>query len=79
MLVPMSLALGAVYLVRYFERRRRLRSPLSNNLLRSPGESLIAQIDDMTEDILTYFLLMILAPYILFHFIFRNPISAVSP
>jgi hypothetical protein len=35
-------------------------------LLRSPGESLIVQIEDVTEDLLAYFCFMSLAPYIVY-------------
>ena len=57
-LLPMLTALAIVYAVQYQVKRKRRRSPLCSKLLRSPGESLRIQIDDLTQDLLSYLLLM---------------------
>jgi len=52
-LIATALAVGFVTLALYFYGRskKNRRSPLSNKLLRSPGQSLIAQIDEVSEEI----------------------------
>jgi hypothetical protein len=54
----MSLGLGIIYALKYQSKRRRRRTPVTTNLLRSPGDSLRIKIDDMTQDLTIYFSLM---------------------
>jgi hypothetical protein len=42
---PMLLGLGIVYAWRYQSKRRKRRTPVTTNLLRSPGDSLRIKID----------------------------------
>ena len=69
MLIPLALILGTmlvplgiVYGVRYGIKRKKRRSPLKDNFLRSPGESLREKIDALTEDILFYLAFMPVVP-----------------
>ncbi len=58
--VPLSI----VFCIRY--QRRRRRTPLTVQLLRSPGESLSKQIEDLTEDLDTYLTFFTLIPLLCF-------------
>lgn len=60
MLIPVSLALW----IRY--QRRSRRSPLTVQLLRSPGESLALQIEKVSEDLDLYFTFLAFIPLIFF-------------
>lgn len=58
--------LGIIYGRRFLLKRRRLRTPLTHNLLRSPVESLRTQINELSEDISAYLLFVMLAPFIVY-------------
>ena len=53
-LLPPVLALGAHYAIKWRVKSKKRRTPLTEKLLRSPGDSLRLQIDDLTEEI-TFF------------------------
>ena len=46
-LVPILIALGILCAVKYQIKRKKRRSPICSKLLRSPGETLRAEIDDI--------------------------------
>lgn len=50
----------------YQRKKKGRRSPLSGKLLRSPGQSLLSQIDDLTDDINSDLFGIVAAPLILF-------------
>lgn len=57
-------ALAVVLVLRWTSRRGRKRNPLTRNLLRSPGQSLREQIDDLTLALVTDFACMaIVSPF----------------
>lgn len=60
-LLSLSIPVGLVWIVRYRERQRR-RSPLSQHLLRSPGESLRSELDDRIWDLAGYLMVLPLIP-----------------
>ena len=69
---PSLLMVGGVFAVLYpaiwlhqFTKRGK-RSPLTGELLRSPGESLRAQIDDLNYDINGFMLLPVVIPLALY-------------
>jgi hypothetical protein len=62
----MLVIFGILYGRRFSVRRRRIRTPLTRNLLRSPGESLRNRIDDLSEDIIAYLLFILLAPFLVY-------------
>jgi hypothetical protein len=63
--VSLFIPLGVVFAVRYRERQRK-RSPLSQHLLRSPGESLRNELDDRMWDLAGYLMFMPLVPLVLY-------------
>lgn len=58
MLLPLLTALAVLYGVNYQVKRKKRRSPLCSKLLRSPGESLRIEIDDITQDLTFYLVFM---------------------
>ena len=46
----------------WYRKRKPFRSPLTRALLRSPGETLRRQVDDLTWDISTWLMLLMLVP-----------------
>lgn len=60
-LLSLSIPVGLVWIVRYLERQRR-RSPLSQHLLRSPGESLRSELDDRMWDLAGYLMILPIIP-----------------
>lgn len=60
-LLSLFIPVGIVWAVRYRERQRK-RSPLSQHLLRSPGESLRSELDDRMWDLAGYLMVLPLIP-----------------
>lgn len=61
-LLPLSIGVGIVYLVRTSAKRKRIKTPLVRPLLRAPGSSLSAQIDELSERIESYLYSLSLIP-----------------
>jgi uncharacterized integral membrane protein len=51
---------------RFLLKRKGRRTPLTRNLLRSPGESLRTRIDELTEDTIGYLLFLVFALFIVY-------------
>lgn len=66
MVPPMLVIFGIIYGRLLFLKRRRLRTPLTRNLLRSPGESLRNRIEDLSLDTIAYVLFIVLSPFIVY-------------
>jgi hypothetical protein len=66
MLGPILLLSAILYGLRFQIERRRLKTPLTSNLLRSPGESLRSKIDDLSQDVTFYALFMMGAPFMVY-------------
>lgn len=64
-LVFLLIPVGVVLAVRQRERQRK-RSPLSRQLLRSPGESLRKELDDRMWDVFGYLMVLPLIPLMLY-------------
>lgn len=71
--IPVILMLGPIlvlsvilYGLRLHIERRRLKTPLTSNLLRSPGESLRVKIDDLSQDVTFYALFMVGASFMVY-------------
>lgn len=62
---PLFLLLGLLYLYRWYRKRKGLKSPLTSQLLRPPGESLSARIDEATEALLEAFFMVAIVPSII--------------
>lgn len=60
----LCIPLSVVFWIRY--QRRGRRTPLTVQLLRSPGESLSKQIEDLSEDLNAYFAFFTLIPLLCF-------------
>jgi len=54
-LAGMGVGLGVLHLWLWRTQRARRQTPLTRNLLRGPGQSLRAAIDDLTFDLVAYF------------------------
>jgi hypothetical protein len=65
-LVPVLIALGLLCVVKYQIKRKKRRSPICSKLLRSPGETLRAEIDDITQDLTGYFVFMPLCALLIY-------------
>lgn len=60
--VPIFLAVACIQVWHWYRKRKPRRSPLTRALLRSPGESLRRQVDDLTWDISMWLALLIVLP-----------------
>jgi hypothetical protein len=70
----MGIVLAILYGHRSWIRLKKKRTPLTTNLMRSPGESLRTRIDDLTQDATFYMSMM---PAILLFFC-PNPTFSAS-
>ncbi|TAL56191.1 MAG: NERD domain-containing protein, partial [Nanoarchaeota archaeon] len=68
-----SIVVAYIFLRTYKLSRKGRRSPLTRQLLRSPGESLRTQIEDITADILFFLMLIFVIP-LLFYSIYLSEI-----
>lgn len=64
-LVALFIPAGFILAVRFREQQRK-RSPLSQNLLRSPGESLRKELNDCVWDFVMYLMFLPLVPLVLY-------------
>ncbi len=46
--------IGLLYLFRFYKKQKKLRSPFTRDFLRSPGQSLLAKLDAINEDLMLY-------------------------
>jgi len=65
-LVPFFLLLGILNFWRTYLDKQNKRSPLSQNLLRSPGESLRKKIEDINGDLASYLAILPTMPLFMF-------------
>jgi hypothetical protein len=54
--------MGVLYLFRFYKKQNRLRSPFTQNLQRSPGQFMLAKLDAINKDLMTYLLSALLIP-----------------
>jgi hypothetical protein len=66
MFVPILILIGSVLLFRWIDKRKKRRSPLTSQLLRMPGESLLRELNEIQMEIYKYSFLTIVYP-ILFY------------
>lgn len=59
---PILLIIGILYLFRFIKRRKKLRAPFTQDLLRGPGQSLFAKLDAINEDLVLYLLSALMVP-----------------
>lgn len=59
---PIFVIIGILYLFRFYQKQKRLRSPFTRDLLRSPGQSLLAKLDAINEDLMVYLMYATLGP-----------------
>jgi len=74
-------ALGITYVVLHFykQSQKGRRNPLTRDLLRSPGESLRTQSDDLTFDIVYYLILIIFVPFMMYSVYLSQKLSGLKP
>jgi len=69
-ILAMGMGLGITYVIfngwLFFQRRRRRRSPLTQGLLRGPGEALRTAVDDLSTDSLALFFAAFMGPVLVF-------------
>lgn len=63
---PIFIAGACLHVWRWYRKQKPLRSPLTRALLRSPGETLRRQVDDLTWDISIWFALLMVLPLMLY-------------
>jgi hypothetical protein len=55
-----------LYLMRFYTKRKKFRPSLSQDLRRSPGQSLLAELDLINEDLRRYCIFAVLSPVTIF-------------
>lgn len=70
--VSMFAVIGALAAWRFCERRKGLRSPFTDKLLRAPGQSLVEQLDSDLWDFAGYLVLAVVFPLLLAVFYFAQ-------
>ncbi len=63
---PLLLIIGVICLFRFYQKQKKRRSPFTRELLRSPGQSLLAQLDAINEDLIFYLILALVMPLIIY-------------
>ena len=58
--------IGILYLFRFYQKQKRLRSPFTRDLLRSPGQSLLSRLDAINEDLAVYNTSALIVPLIIY-------------
>ena len=61
-IVPILVIIGILYLFRFYQKQKRLRSPFTRDLLGSPGQSLLAKLDATNEDLMVYLSSVVFVP-----------------
>lgn len=59
---PPFVIIGILYLFRFHKKQKRLRSPFTRDLLRSPGQSLLSKLDAINEDLVVYYTAALIVP-----------------
>lgn len=59
---PLFIIIGILYLFQFYKQQKEIRSPFTRDLLRSPGQSLLAKLDAINEDLMVYLLYATLGP-----------------
>jgi hypothetical protein len=54
--------IGILYLFRFYKKQKKLRSPFTQDLLRSPGQSLLFKLDAINGDLMVYSISALLVP-----------------
>lgn len=65
-IVPLYTAAACLWLWHWYRKRKPFRSPLTRSLLRSPGETLRLQVEDLTWDIATWLSLLMVMPLLFY-------------
>ena len=78
MLGSLAFAVGVVQLWFYLERRKARRNPFTKDFLRSPGESLQAELDDVRGDIMENLFGMLFLPVLLMAIYFGLRLNGAS-
>jgi len=74
-MLSLFIPVGIVWAMRYRQRQRK-RSPLSQHLLRSPGQSLRSELDDRMWDLAGYLMALPLIPLMLYAMQLRQALDA---
>jgi len=65
-IIPLLVAAACLQIWHWYRKRKPRRSPLTRSLLRSPGESLRQQIDDLTWDIAAWLAVLMATPLLFY-------------
>lgn len=83
--LPLLLLLGCfvvpIYVLLWLRKlqRRRRRSPLTAKLLRGPGQTLRAELDEVQTDLMSYIAVLMMFPFMLFSVYLSQSYIAGSP
>jgi hypothetical protein len=58
--------IGILYLFRFYAKQKKLRSPITQDFLRSPGQSLLSKLNAVNEDLIVYFISALMAPLVIY-------------
>lgn len=64
--ILLSLCLTTIYLLKAFYKRKGRRTPFSDKFLRGPGQSLIEKLDDISLELDSNLLMLIMMPLLLY-------------
>jgi hypothetical protein len=78
-LIIAAASISAIVMRSYKLSQKGRRNPLTRDLLRSPGESLRAQVEDLTSDIIFYFMMTLVIPLVLYSSHLSQKLSGFKP
>ena len=78
-IVPILGITGILYLFRFYQKQKKLRSPFTRDLLRSPGQSLLGKLDVINEDLMVYLLSATLVPLAIYSLHISISYFGISP
>jgi len=58
--------IGILYLFLFYQKQKKLRSPFTQDFLRSPGQTLLAKLDAVNEDLIIYFISALIIPIVIY-------------
>jgi Nuclease-related domain len=65
-IAPVLIIFGILYLFRFYMRQEKRRSPFTEDFLRSPGQSLLSELDAVNEDLMVYYMYALLMPLVIY-------------
>ena len=64
--ISVGILFSLISILKVYHRHKKRRSPFTNKFLRGPGQSLIAKLDDINDELFAYLAMMIAMPITLY-------------